>query len=154
MSLTIYEVLCNARYNLENAVFPFQIEMAKEQLANALDAIDNGKTLNDVWEEAQPNAAVPYKPTLTPPNGWVSVEERMPEDDLPEGTNRLQIKVLVAIKAKNGYTVRTQNRIRQEQSWSNKEPFTAWYWKFSHGEVTHWMPLPSPPDRRPPEGEI
>lgn len=67
MSLTIYEVLCNARYNLDNAVFPFQIEMAKEQLANALDAIDNGKTLNDVWEEAQPNAAVPYKPTLTPP---------------------------------------------------------------------------------------
>ena len=55
MSLTIYEVLCNARYNLENAVFPFQ--MAKEQLANALDAIDNGKTLNDVWEEAQPNDA-------------------------------------------------------------------------------------------------
>ena len=153
MSLTIYEVLCNARYNLENAVFPFQIEMAKEQLANALDAIDNGKTLNDVWEEAQPNAAVPYKPTFTPQNEWVSVEERMPEDDLPEGTNRLQIKVLVAIKAKNGYTVRTQNRIRQEQSWSNKEPFTAWYWKFSHGEVTHWMPLPSPPDRRPPEGE-
>ena len=71
----------------------------------------------------------------------------MPEDDLPEGTNRLQIKVLVAIKAKNGYTVRTQNRIRQEQSWSNKEPFTAWYWKFSHGEVTHWMPLPAPPGK-------
>ena len=66
MSLTIYEVLCNARYNLENAVFPLQVEMAKEQLANALDAIDNGKTLNDVWEEAQPNAAVPYKPTFTP----------------------------------------------------------------------------------------
>ena len=68
MSLTIYEVLCNARYNLENAVFPLQVEMAKEQLANALDAIDNGKTLNDVWEEAQPNAAVPYKPTFTPQN--------------------------------------------------------------------------------------
>lgn len=90
---------------------------------------------------------VEHLPTLTQPNEWVSVEDRLPEDDLPEGTNRLQIKVLVAIKAKNGYTVRTQNRIRQEQSWSNKEPFTAWYWKFSHGEVTHWMPLPSPPDR-------
>lgn len=74
MSLTIYEVLCNARYNLDNAVFPFQIEMAKEQLANALDAIDNGKTLNDVWEEAQPNAAVPYKPTLTPPNEPLTCE--------------------------------------------------------------------------------
>jgi hypothetical protein len=101
--------------------------------------------LQDILEAEQP--------TLTPPNEWVSVEERLPEDDLPEGTNRLQIKVLVAIRAKNGYTVRTQNRIRQNQSWSNKEPFTAWYWKHSLGEVTHWMPLPAPPDRRPPEGE-
>lgn len=128
MSLTIYEVLCNARYNLENAVFPFQIEMAKEQLANALDAIDNGKTLNDVWEEAQPNAAVPYKPTLTPPNGWVSVEERLPEPTYC---------VLV-------YT--TDYSIEVDARGSDGEWMSY--------EVTHWMPLPSPPDRRPPEGEI
>ena len=25
------------------------------------------------WEDAHPNEAVPYKPTLTPPNEWVSV---------------------------------------------------------------------------------
>ena len=31
------------------------------------------------WEDAHPNEAVPYKPTLTPPNEWVSVEERLPE---------------------------------------------------------------------------
>ena len=127
MSLTIYEVLCNARYNLENAVFPFQIEMAKEQLANALDAIDNGKTLNDVWEEAQPNAAVPYKPTLTPPNEWVSVEERLPEPTYC---------VLV-------YT--TDYSIEVDARGSDGEWMSY--------EVTHWMPLPVPPDRRPPEGE-
>ena len=127
MSLTIYEVLCNARYNLENAVFPFQIEMAKEQLANALDAIDNGKTLNDVWEEAQPNAAVPYKPTLTPPNGWVSVEERLPEPTYC---------VLV-------YT--TDYSIEVDARGSDGEWMSY--------EVTHWMPFPVPPDRRPPEGE-
>lgn len=127
MSLTIYEVLCNARYNLENAVFPFQIEMAKEQLANALDAIDNGKTLNDVWEEAQPNAAVPYKPTITPPNGWVSVEERLPEPTYC---------VLV-------YT--TDYSIEVDARGSDGEWMSY--------EVTHWMPLPVPPDRRPPEGE-
>ena len=127
LSLTIYEVLCNARYNLENAVFPFQIEMAKEQLANALDAIDNGKTLNDVWEEAQPNAAVPYKPTLTPPNGWVSVEERLPEPTYC---------VLV-------YT--TDYSIEVDARGSDGEWMSY--------EVTHWMPLPVPPDRRPPEGE-
>lgn len=63
--------------------------------------------LNDVLD------VIDEQPTLTPPNERVSVEERLPEDDLPEGSNRLQIKVLVAIKAKNGYTVRTQNRIRQ-----------------------------------------
>jgi hypothetical protein len=112
---------------------------------------ESGVSLRDAVYLDGVMAVIDTASTLSP---WVSVEERMPEDDLPEGTNRLQIKVLVAIKAKNGYTVRTQNRIRQEQSWSNKEPFTAWYWKFSHGEVTHWMPLPSPPDRRPPEGEI
>ena len=112
---------------------------------------ESGVSLRDAVYLDGVMAVIDTASTLSP---WVSVEERMPEDDLPEGTNRLQIKVLVAIKAKNGYTVRTQNRIRQEQSWINKEPFTAWYWKFSHGEVTHWMPLPSPPDRRPPEGEI
>ena len=112
---------------------------------------ESGVSLRDAVYLDGVMAVIDTASTLSP---WVSVEERMPEDDLPEGTNRLQIKVLVAIKAKNGYTVRTQNRIRQEQSWSNKEPFTAWYWKFSHGEVTHWMPLPSPPDRRPLEGEI
>lgn len=128
MSLTIYEVLCNARYNLENAVFPLQVEMAKEQLANALDAIDNGKTLNDVWEEAQPNAAVPYKPTLKAPNGWVSVEERLPEPTYC---------VLV-------YT--TDYSIEVDARGSDGEWMSY--------EVTHWMPLPVPPDRRPPEGEI
>ena len=103
---------------------------------------ESGVSLRDAVYLDGVMAVIDTASTLSP---WVSVEERMPEDDLPEGTNRLQIKVLVAIKAKNGYTVRTQNRIRQEQSWSNKEPFTAWYWKFSHGEVTHWMPLPDPP---------
>ena len=105
---------------------------------------ESGVSLRDAVYLDGVMAVIDTASTLSP---WVSVEERMPEDDLPEGTNRLQIKVLVAIKAKNGYTVRTQNRIRQEQSWSNKEPFTAWYWKFSHGEVTHWMPLPAPPGK-------
>ena len=105
---------------------------------------ESGVSLRDAVYLDGVMAVIDTASTLSP---WVSVEERMPEDDFPEGTNRLQIKVLVAIKAKNGYTVRTQNRIRQEQSWSNKEPFTDWYWKFSHGEVTHWMPLPAPPGK-------
>ena len=30
---------------------------------------------------------------------------------------------------------------------------TFWHDCFEPVEVTHWMPLPAPPDRRPPEGE-
>ena len=67
----------------------------------------------------------------------------MPEDDLPKDTKKLQIKVLVAIKAKNGYTVRTQKRIRQERAWEGR--FTDWHWRYSAGKVTHWMPLPELP---------
>lgn len=66
---------------------------------------------------------------------WISVKDRMPEDGLSE--NQRQIKVLVAIKAKNGYTVRSQVR--------GKLFSDCWDWKYSAGDVTHWMPLPAPP---------
>ena len=66
-------------------------------------------------------------PTLTPPNEWVSVEER-----LPAPTESL---VLVYDGAGVGINM-------------------AWYsyamgWKYRTGlpgvEITHWMPLPEPP---------
>ncbi len=71
---------------------------------------------------------VVHAPTLTPPNEWVSVEERLPEPTYC---------VLV-------YT--TDYSIEVDARGSDGE------W-MSH-EVTHWMPLPAPPDRRPPEGEL
>ena len=167
MSLTIYEVLCNARYNLENAVFPFQIEMAKEQLANALDAIDNGKTLNDVWEEAQPNAAVPYKPTLTPPNEWVSVEER-----LPENSERWETYIVTVNRSHwptSSYDpcdAPYDEELVVSAQYDSKQKIWHLPWDEQlnaliqaddapiNGDfVTHWMPLPAPPDSRQPEGE-
>ena len=71
--------------------------------------------------------AVESQPTLTPPNGWVSVEERLPEPTYC---------VLV-------YT--TDYSIEVDARGSDGEWMSY--------EVTHWMPLPVPPDRRPPEGE-
>ena len=50
-NMTIYEVLLNAQYNLCEAKIPFQIEMGKQQLNNAIEQIDNGKTLEDEFEE-------------------------------------------------------------------------------------------------------
>lgn len=51
MSLTILEVLENADYNLQNMRLPMQLELAKEQLHNALKLIDNGKELDDDFNE-------------------------------------------------------------------------------------------------------
>lgn len=52
MSLTIYEVLLNAQYNICEANIPFQIAIGKEQLNNAIKQIEEGKGLNDKFEEA------------------------------------------------------------------------------------------------------
>ena len=72
---------------------------------------------------------VKTQPTLTPPNEWVSVEERLPEP----GERVLAAKgtfVGEAYLASNG-------------AWIRHDGF-PW-------EVDAWMLLPAPPDRRPPE---
>lgn len=76
-------------------------------------------------------------PTLTQPNEWVSVEERLPE-------NNTQVLMWSA-----------RWKIAEAGSYYNKH-----FWVYSEigdgyiaDNITHWMPLPAPPDRRPPEGE-
>ena len=68
------------------------------------------------------------QPTLTPPNEWVSVEERLPE---PGG------RVLAA----NGSFV-GEAYMASNGAWMRHDGF-PW-------EVDAWMPIP---DRRPPEGD-
>lgn len=76
---------------------------------------------------------------------WISVDDRLPEDDLPEDSDVKVIKVFVAIKVKNGITIRTQLRHRRVLYDTRGEPFFDWEWRHSAGNVTHWMPLPEPP---------
>lgn len=73
---------------------------------------------------------------------WISVKERQPEDDLPPSAK--QIKVITAVKGKNGYTVRSQLRWKV---WYDGYPSGEyrWVWKYAAGDVTHWMHLPEPP---------
>ena len=74
-------------------------------------------------------------PTLTPPNEWVSVDNKLPKNGVPVliGNPHWDYPV-VANYAGHGVWM---------DSWKQKMTFTP----------THWMPLPAPPDRRPPEGE-
>ena len=75
---------------------------------------------------------------------WISVKERLPEDDLPKDTKRLSIKVLVASSNGGKCGVRTLSR----QRWvTNCYPleYHKWEWSRDARCITHWMPLPEPP---------
>lgn len=116
-------------------------------------------------------------PTLTPPNEWISVEERLPENEKD---------VLISFKRKTihgkeyfcvGMAFHTDGKTTIDDSnycWDNDNVDMdydeeadsyivpeGWWETVDFSEefsavdmpVTHWMPLPAPPDRRPPEGE-
>ena len=71
---------------------------------------------------------ITHAPTLTQPNEWVSVEERLPEE-------------------KQRVIVRCE-RIGTSVGWIL---WGNWMTDIGPdaGNVTHWMSLPAPPDRRP-----
>ena len=73
---------------------------------------------------------------------WISVEERLPEDDLPPDTDRVAIKVLTVTNHGTRRFVRELTR----QRWYWKGVMQPWSWSKDARGVTHWMPLPSPPE--------
>ena len=99
---------------------------------------------------------VEIQPTLTPPNEWVSVEERLPEDEARQyieddldGIGYLY-PCLLTYKSPNTeriHVVRFYYDIIQKWFVNNGEELCE------KGRCIAWMPLPAPPDRRPPEGE-
>lgn len=88
-------------------------------------------------------------PTLTQPNEWVSVEERLPEKH----------SEYIVCACDEGEPI-------DERIWGDKVVVCADYydgvftWHESNTEydisdiVTHWMPVPEAPDSRPLEGEV
>lgn len=99
---------------------------------------------------------VKRQPTLTPPNEWVSVEERLPEDearqfieDNLDGIGYLY-PCLLTYKSPNTeriHVVRFYYDIIQKWFVNNGEELCE------KGRCIAWMPLPAPYDRCPPEGE-
>ena len=87
-------------------------------------------------------------PTLTPPNEWVSVKERLPDKH----------GEYIVCACDEGEPI-------DERIWGDTVVICADYydgtftWYEGNTEydisdiVTHWMHLPTPPNRRPPEGE-
>lgn len=94
---------------------------------------------------------VEHQPTLTPPNEWVGVEDRLPNEDGE-----------YLVYTEDGYVFSaTFNSCCGERGefgrWDDIYDGETMAWCGSRwteaAYVTHWMPLLAPPDSRPPEGE-
>lgn len=82
---------------------------------------------------------IQHMPTLTPPNEWVSVEERLPPnmDD-----------VFVVVRDNGECWTATGYYSSMSKVW-----YSVLNGQDTQMDVLWWMPFPAPPDRRPPEGE-
>ena len=111
---------------------------------------------DESWGYAVPTEIIEKAPTLTPSNEWVSVEERLPEDearqyieDVLDGIGYLY-PCLLTYKSPNTeriHVVRFYYDIIQKWFVNNGEELCE------KGRCIAWMPLPAPYDRCPPEGE-
>ena len=81
---------------------------------------------------------VDMQPTLTSPNEWVSVEERLPEPDFPG-----QQRGFYLVALSNGTVKELMYEFRH---YENMMFDVGWH--ETAFPVTHWMPLPSPPERQ------
>lgn len=110
------------------------------------DALLNEAEYDSNFRVIIPAEKVKTAPTFTPPNEWVSVEERFPDT---EGCYLVTYVFIKDGRASEKSFISTMDYYEQYEGEDNKH--------FSHEgyqglRVTHWMPLPAPPDRRPPEG--
>lgn len=83
---------------------------------------------------------ITHAPTLTPPNEWISVEDRLPPnmDD-----------VLVVVRDNGECWTATGYYSSMSKVW-----YAVLNGQDTQMDVLWWMPLPEPPDRCPPEGEV
>lgn len=83
-----------------------------------------------------------HMPTLTPPNKWVSVENAMPPEHEP-------VLCIASGSPKPNITLEDAYQLG---SWNKAD---GWiideYLDWEDADVSWWMPLPTPPDGRPPE---
>lgn len=117
------------------------MELLKEQYLHH-EAMGN-KQVAKAWQGAM--QLLYDMPTLTPPNEWVSVEERLPEYNPGTGAKSYWV-------AKKDNAGNWQMKIAQYCDYGyamtmDAETEVTWrYWDFTKiVNVTHWMPLPAPP---------
>lgn len=101
-------------------------------LTNAADAIEQLsadlerlKDYEAFWKEEAEEALRRFQLAIAHKPRWISVEERLPE-------------IRKAVLITDGIDVGT--------GWMNQGWWNTWFTDIRRDEVTHWMPLPEPPE--------
>ena len=100
---------------LRKPIFPHELVDPTEAVADYL--LDSGVTVQE----------------------WISVNDRLPEDDLPKDTKKKMIRCLV-------YTDKGTIKPCVRQRWEVNGKLVPWQWnKDLFAKPTHWMYYPQPP---------
>ena len=100
---------------LRKPIFPHELVDPTEAVADYL--LDSGVTVQE----------------------WISVDDRLPEDDLPKDTKKKMIRCLV-------YTNKGTIKPCVRQRWEVNGKLVHWQWnKDLFANPTHWMYYPHPP---------
>ena len=103
-----------------------------DRLLREMTALSHGQVWPG-WTYEGIRLLIERQPTLTPPNEWVSVEERLPE-------NHAQVLMWSA-----KWNIAEAGSYYNGRFWVYSEIGDA----YIADDITHWMLLPTPPDRRP-----
>ena len=108
-----------------------------DRLLRELTALSHGQVWPG-WTYEGIRLLIERQPTLTPPNEWVSVDERLPEEK----------EMCLLYTPRDG--IMCVGFYDGDDNWEHKHR-----WKLVTAmrssqtltkKVTHWMPLPAPPD--------
>ena len=90
---------------------------------------------------------VDHLPTLTPPNEWVSVEDRMPKYNIREDGELVSSKILVRCEIDKTVHLVVSKKFYTGRPGEMVHPVFRFYdeWGDIIENVSHWMPLPEPP---------
>lgn len=87
--------------------------------------------------------------TLTPPNEWVSVEERLPKYNIREDGELISSKILCYCETDKTVHLVVSQKFYTGRKGEIVHPVFRYYdeWGDEIENVSHWMPLPAPPKK-------
>ena len=109
------------------------------------DVVRQSKTAS--WLLDQVLHDIQAMPTLTPPNEWVSVEERLPKYNIREDGELISSKILCYCETDKTVHLVVSQKFYTGRKGEIVHPVFRYYdeWGDEIENVSHWMPLPERP---------